>query len=111
MKKHYKNEGIMKILTVLGGIIGLVTIILGALNIENYSFINIELGLNAVLTLIVGLVVCVLTFMVGWKPNNPVPFHWLMLLVLAILLAVFNAGMWAVVLVVIAFLIGLIEDL
>jgi hypothetical protein len=111
MKKHYKNDGIMKALTVIGGIVGLLTIILGLLNIPNYSYININLGLDAVLTLIIGIVICILTLLTGLKPNNPLPFHWLMLLILAILLAVFGAGVWAVVCLVIAFLIGLIEDL
>ena len=110
MKKHYKNEGIMKALTVIGGIVGLFTIILGLLG-YNYSYININLGLDAVLTLIIGIVICILTLLTGLKPNNPLPFHWLMLLILAILLAVFGAGVWAVVCLVIAFLIGLIEDL
>ena len=111
MKKHYKNDGIMKALTVIGGIVGLLSIILGLLNIPNYSYININLGLDAVITLIIGIVICILTLLTGLKPNNPIPFHWLMLLILAILLAVFNAGVWAVVCLVIAFLIGLIKYL
>lgn len=110
MKKHYKNEGIMKALTIIGGIVGLFTIILRFAGYD-YGYININLGLDAVLTSIIGIVICILTLLVGLKPNNPIPFHWLMLLIFAILLAVFQAGVWAVVLLVIAFLIGLIEDL
>ena len=110
MKTHYKNEGIMKALTVIGGVVGLLTIIL-RLTGNDYGYININLGLDAILTLIIGIVICILTLLAGLKPNNPIPFHWLMLLILAILLAVFNAGVWAVVCLVIAFLIGLIEDL
>ena len=111
MKKHYKNEGIMKALTIIGGIVGLLTIILGFLGYPNYAYISINLGLNDVITLIIGIIICIITLYAGLKPNNPIPFHWLMLLILAILLAVFNAGVWAVVCLVIAFLIGLIEDL
>jgi len=108
MKTHYKNYDIMRILTVLGGIIGLITIILGFLNIPNYSYIHVNLGLEPVLIFIIGLVVCVITILVGMR--EVLPFHWLTLLILAILLAVFNAGVWAVVCLVIAFLIGLIEE-
>ena len=110
MKKHYKNEGIMKALTVIGGVVGIITIILRPLG-QDIGYINVNLGLNDVLILIVGLVVSIITLITGLKPNNPIPFHWLMLLVLAILLAVFNAGIWAVLCLVIAFLIRLIEDI
>ena len=108
MKTHYKNEGIMKALTVIGGVVGLLTIIL-RLTGNDYGYININLGLDAVIIFIIGLVVCVITILVGMR--EILTFHWLTLLILAILLAVFNAGMWAVVCLVIAFLIGLIEDL
>jgi len=108
MKTHYKNEGIMKALTVIGGVVGLLTIIL-RLTGNDYGYININLGLDAVLIFIIGLVVCVITILVGMR--EILTFHWLTLLILAILLAVFNAGVWAVVCLVIAFLIGLIEDL
>jgi len=53
----------------------------------------------------------ILTFLVALKPNQPLPFHWLVLLILAILLVIFSAGIWACVLVLIAGIIGLIEDL
>jgi hypothetical protein len=111
MKKHYKNEGIMKLLTVLGAVVGLITLILGLARIENYGFIDPVFGLDVVLNFIVGLVVVVLTFLVALKPNKPLPFHWLVLLILGILLVLFGAGIWACVLVIIAALIGLIEDL
>ncbi|TFG16445.1 MAG: hypothetical protein EU531_06435 [Promethearchaeota archaeon] len=111
MTKHYKNEGIMKLLTVLGAVVGLITLILGLARIENYGFIDPVFGLDIVLNFIVGLVVVVLTFLVALKPNKPLPFHWLVLLILAILLVLFGAGIWACVLVIIAALIGLIEDL
>ena len=116
MTKHYKNEGIMKVLTVLGAIIGIVYIINGFAGLAGYSFPipvfvpGIEL-LNRILTLIIGLVVAILTLLVGLKPNKPLPFHWLVLLILAILLALFGAGIFACVLVLIAAIIGLIEEL
>ncbi|GAG96018.1 unnamed protein product [marine sediment metagenome] len=112
MTKHYKNEGIMKVLTILGALVGLATIILGIAKIENYAIINPFLGAAyAIINIIVGIVICVLTLLVGLKPNKPLPFHWLVLLILAILLVAFGAGIWACVLVLIAAIIGLIEDL
>jgi ABC-type polysaccharide/polyol phosphate export permease len=114
MAKHYKNEQIMKILTVLGAIVGLIYIINGFAGLAGAGFlpiiVNIQL-LDTIINLIIGLVVVVLTFLVALKPNRPLPFHWLVLLILAILLVLFGAGIVACVLVLLAFLIGLIEDL
>jgi hypothetical protein len=111
MGKHYKNEQIMKFLTIVGALVGLATLILGLAGLENYGFIDPVFALNAVLNFIVGLVIVILTFLVALKPNAPLPFHWLVLFILAILLVIFGAGIWACVLVIIAALIGLIEDL
>jgi len=114
MAKHYKNEQIMKILTVLGALVGLVYIINGFAGLAGKSFLPIIVDiqlLDTVISLIIGLVVVILTFLVALKPNQPLPFHWLVLLILAILLVIFSAGIWACVLVLIAAIIGLIEDL
>ena len=114
MTKHYKNEGIMKVLTVLGGLVGLVYIINGFASLAGVSFlpliVNIQL-LDTIIMLIIGLVVVILTLLVALKPNKPLPFHWLVLFILGILLVIFRAGIWACVLVIIAALIGLIEEL
>lgn len=111
MTKHYKNEGIMKILTILGALVGLITLILGIAKIDNYAIVNPLFGLQEILNFIIGIVIVVLTFLVAWKPNKPLPFHWLILIILAILLVIFGAGIWACVLVLIAAIIGLIEEL
>lgn len=111
MSNHYKNEQIMKFLTIVGALVGLVTLILRLAGLPNYGFVDPFLGLDAVLNFIVGLVIVILTFLVALKPNAPLPFHWLVLFILAILLVIFGAGIWACVLVIIAALIGLIEDL
>jgi hypothetical protein len=110
-KHHYKNEQIMKLLTILGGLVGIATMILGLAGIADIGFVNPLLGLNAVLNFIVGIVISVLTLLTGLKPNAPLPFHWLVLFILGVLLIVFGAGIWACALVIIAALIGLIEDL
>ncbi|MEE9379422.1 MAG: hypothetical protein V3V33_15460 [Candidatus Lokiarchaeia archaeon] len=111
MTKKYKNEGLMKILVILGALVGLITLILGLARIENYGFVNPLLTFNEIIVFIIGLVIVVLTFWVGFKPNDPIPFHWLILIIFAILLVVFGAGIWACILVLIAGLIGIIEEL
>jgi hypothetical protein len=113
MVKKYKNEKIMKILTVLGALVGLVYIINGFASLGGYGFlptIVVISLLDTIFMLIIGLVVVILTLLVALKPNRPLPFHWLILFILAILLVIFRGGIWACVLVVIAALIGLIEE-
>ena len=115
MAKHYKNEGIMKFLTIIGALVGLVWIISGFADLAGSGFVPIIvpdfIPLERFLTLIIGLVIVILTLLVGIKPDKPLPFHWLVLFILGILLVVFQAGIWACVLLIIAALIGLIEDL
>ena len=114
MTKHYKNLQIMKILTVLGALVGLVYIINGFAGLAGMGFLPIIVDiqvLDRIINLIIGLVVVILTFLVALKPNRPLPFHWLVLLILAILLVIFSAGILACALVLIAAIIGLIEDL
>ena len=111
MTKHYRNGQLMKLLVVLGAVVGLVTLILGIAKFENYTYVEPLGTLNEILVFIIGLVIVVLTFLVALKPNDPLPFHWLVLIILAILLVVFGAGIWSCVLVLIAGIIGLVEDL
>ncbi len=111
MKKHYKNEQLMKFLVIIGALVGLATLILSFASIGEYGYVPPLVALDRVVVFIIGIVVVVLTFWCALRPNDPIPFHWLVLFILAILLVVFGAGIWACVLVVIAALIGLIEDL
>lgn len=101
----------MKFLTIIGAVVGLAYLILRLTAIgDQYQVLPIDVGINIVVNWIVGLVVVILTFLVALKPNDPIPFHWFVLLILAILLIIF-VDVIAGVLVLIAFLIGLIEDL
>lgn len=116
MAKHYKNQQIMKFLTIVGALVGLVWIISGFAKLAGFEhfvpiIIPYVVPIERIITLIVGLVIVILTLLVGLRPDGPLPFHWLVLFILGVLLAIFGAGIWAAVLVIIAALIGLIEDL
>ena len=111
MTKHYINEVLMKVLVILCDLVGLVTLFLGIAGMENYGFVDPLVTFDRIVLFIIGLVIVVLTFWVGFKPNDPIPFHWLILIIFAILLIVFGAGIWACVLVLIAGLIGIVEEL
>jgi len=115
MVKHYKNEKIMKFLVIIGGLVGLVYIISGFASLVGADFIPRVIPyfvpIQTIIILIIGLVVVILTILVGIRPNNPIPFHWLLLFVFGVLLAIFGAGIIACLLVIIAAIIGLIEEL
>ncbi|MFX0140658.1 MAG: hypothetical protein ACFFDN_43870 [Candidatus Hodarchaeota archaeon] len=118
MAKKYKNEKLMKFLVIIGAIVGLVTLILGlpGINIPNYAYIDAVFyiapyPLGEIINFIIGLVIVILTFFVALRPNNPIPFHWLVFIILGIFLVLFGAGIWACVLLIIAGLIGIIEEL
>ncbi|MFX0026412.1 MAG: hypothetical protein ACFE8M_08340 [Candidatus Hermodarchaeota archaeon] len=115
VKKHYKNQGIMKFLTIIGALLGIVYLILALIPTigRTYQLFPIEIGPylgHWVVAVIIGFVVAIITLLAGVKPNDPIPFNWIMLFILAILMIIF-VDILAGVLVLIAFLIGLIEEL
>ena len=113
MTKKYKNEQLLKFLVIIGAVVGLITLILRFTPYAGYGFPIVDplVALDYVIVFIIGIVIVVLTFWVGLRPNNPIPFHWLVFFILGVLLVVFGAGIWACVLLIIAGLIALIEDL
>jgi len=108
-RKHYKNEGIMKFLTVIGGLVALASQIF--IIAELQWFIPRFVGLNTLVYAIIGIFISIITIYTAIKPDKPFPFHWLFLFVLGILLVIFAGGIIACVLLIIAALIGLIEEL
>lgn len=112
MKKTYKNEKLMKFLTVIGAIVGLLYVISAFASLAGLGFFPSPLPtiINTLVNAIVGLVFVILTFLCVFRPDDPIPFNWIVLLILAICLIIF-AGVWGGVIVLIAALIGLIEDL
>jgi hypothetical protein len=109
MAKKYKNESLMKFLTVIGGLVALASQIFALLN---YSWpLGRYVGFYDPVYAIIGLIISVITIYTAIKPNAPFPFHWLFLFVLGILLIVFAGGIIACALLIIAALIGLIEQL
>jgi hypothetical protein len=117
---HYKNDGIMKFLMIVGGLVGLATIILALADIFGlpsfnlypiYSGVQFEDVIGAVVIGIIGILVCFATILTAIKPDDPLPFHWLFIFILGVLLIIFGAGIWACALTIIAALIGIIDEL
>ncbi|MGQ4874196.1 MAG: hypothetical protein ACTSVV_16820 [Promethearchaeota archaeon] len=118
VRKHYKNEGIIKLLVVLGGIIGFLTAFFSLFSlayIPSYWNPHWYSGYWIIYS-VIGMIVGIFTILCGMRKQSKkggeiLPFHWLTFLILAILIIIFNGGLIACILLIIAFLIALIEDL
>ena len=116
MAKKYKNQDLLKFLVVLGGIVGLIEAILVIVNFAGAEvpivgrYVILGAAVNVVIIAIVCMVGAVLTLLCGLRPDDPIPFHIIIFLIFAIWLIVCGALIGGV-LVLIAFLIGLIEEL
>ncbi|MFO7796224.1 MAG: hypothetical protein ACQERB_05585 [Promethearchaeati archaeon] len=119
-RKHYRHEGIMKFLVIVGALVGIATIILriaaafGLPSIDLYPvYPGIQFGELAGLIVIgiVGIIICFIAILSVIKPDNPIPFHWLLIFILGVLILVFSGGIWACALLIIAAIIGIIDEL
>ncbi|MFX1277581.1 MAG: hypothetical protein ACFFBP_04690 [Promethearchaeota archaeon] len=116
MTKKYKHYDIIKFLVIIGGIVGIfeaIDIIIG-LSGQDIPIIGFFNPLGAFIHPIAVFVACiigaVLALVCGIKPDDPIPFHWIVFLIFAIWLIICSALIGGV-LCLIAFLIGLIDDL
>ncbi len=110
VRKKYKNEGLMKFLTIIGGLLGILLPLLAISGVYHGLWAYTVPGVDAVIAAIVAVIFSLLALLAGMRPGDPIPFNWLVLFILAILMFVFGASIGAL-LVIIAALIGLIEDL
>lgn len=104
----------MKLFTISSGFLGLMYCIWGILNMHfTYnSFINLFKEMtrfNGYLGYILGMLIAALTLLVAFKPNDPLPWHWLLLLMFSILLMMI-VHIIAGIPVFVASIIGLFND-
>jgi len=112
-KKKYKNEGIMKLLTILGAILGILGAVSFFASLAGSPFLPSPFtpaNANAIVYGILLLIISILTFLCAYRPDDPLPFNWVVLLIMAILLFVFGS-LWGGLCVIVAAIIGLVEDL
>ena len=115
-RKQFKYEQLIKLLVILGGIVGLLFQI--AALFGYYLFLpSLFHGYFPFfyILIIVGMVISVLTILCGMRKEGKngeelIPFTWIAFLVLGILLIVFGGGIIAFILLFIAFLLALIEE-
>ncbi len=109
VRKKYKNNDLMKFLTVIGGLLG---ILLPLLHLSGvYSSWSFSVGgIDEIIAVILAVIFSLFALLSAIRPGDPIPWSWLVLFILAILMFVFGASIGAL-LVILAALIGLIEDL
>ncbi|MHA2008934.1 MAG: hypothetical protein ACXABO_16050 [Promethearchaeota archaeon] len=109
--KYYKHNNSMKILTIIGGFLGFIYCYYGILNMrfvykDVMHLLAQLIDFEGFLGYFTGMFIAALTLLVAFKPNDPIPWNWILLLTSAILLMV-NAHVIAGIPVLFAAIIGL----
>jgi len=103
-KKDYKNYKLISFLCIIGGLVGVVFAIIDLVN--GVQAVNIERILYSFL----GIVFSIVVLLQCLKPDNPVPYHWLLFIIFGILVAIF-ANLVGGIIVIIGGLVALIDVL
>ncbi len=103
-KRDYKNYKLISFLCVIGGLVGVVFAIIDLVN--GVQAVNIERILYSFL----GIVFSIVVLFQCLKPDNPVPYHWLLFIIFGILVAIF-ANLVGGIIVIIGGLVALIDVL
>ncbi len=115
-KYSYRHRGLIKLFAILGALLGLaicVWQIAGGAPHLLYLYAGItgyggEIGFY--ILYVIGIVICVLTILMGMD-STAIPLHWVLCFVFGILILVFGGGVWALILLVIAGTIGIVDEL
>jgi hypothetical protein len=94
---------IMYILALIGGIIAIFEAAIGLSNIKAF---NVDYDL---ISRIVAIVMAVLILLSALKPDDPIPFNWVVLLVFSILLIIFGSFAGGII-VLVAAILGLFSE-
>lgn len=102
-KKDYKQDKWISLICILGAIIGLV-----------YAIIGISGGLGgsieAILFSLLGIAFCVIVIIQVVKPDEPIPYHWVLFLVFGIFIVIW-ANLLGGIIVIIGAIVALIDTL
>lgn len=95
MGKYYKHNKIIKVLTIVGGfggfVYGVYQITYIAFSFNNiFTLFDQLVQLNGFFGYVLGMFFASLTLLAAFKPNDPIPWHWLVLLLFSILLISFS---------------------
>jgi len=110
MVKYYKHNKLIKILTILGGLAGLLYCLYQISTTTQINSWYEIFGFGRFVRNLLGMIIAALSVLVALKPDDPLPWHWLLLLAFGILLIIFSWLMGGVC-VLIGAMAGLIDDI
>jgi hypothetical protein len=112
----YRHKGLIKLFAILGALLGLAVCIWqiagGAPNLLYlWAGITGQAGqVGFYILYVVGFVICVLALIMAMD-STAIPLHWALCFVFGILILVFGGGVWALLLLVVAGTIGIVDEL
>ena len=110
MKRVDIFRKLVRLLTILGGAIGIFIVFLKLYEIENLEVWLLNLGIGNLIFINCGFLVAGFTIMTALKPNNPIPWHWLTLVTLAALTLIF-INILPAVLILVSGILELVKEL
>lgn len=108
MVTEYKHEKIIKIFSILGGVVGFFYRFFYLFNISEVSVWVQRFGYHEIIIAVFGMTIAGLTLLSAINSNDPIPLHWLSLMIFGILIFIF-ACILGGILVIIASMICLID--
>lgn len=75
---------------------------------STFDFIAQLFNINGFLGYLLGMFIASLALVVAFKPNDPIPWHWFVLLFFGVLIIMFSY-LWCGILVLVAGIIGLVK--
>ncbi len=110
MVKYYKHNKIIKVLTIIGSFAGFMFCLYEISRTTQINSWSEIFGFNSFLRNLLGMIIAATTLLVSFKPDDPLPWHWLLLLPLGISLT-FLSYILGGILVIIGSVIALLDDI
>ena len=110
MKRNDVYRKIMRFLTILGGVIGIIIVFLKLYEIENIEVWLLNLGVGNLIFINCGFLIAGFTVITALKPNNPIPWHWITLVTLAALTLIF-INILPAILILVSGVLELVKEL
>lgn len=89
MVKSVIYRKLIRLMTILGGVIGFLYVFLRLYNVADVSQWIQDKGIVSVIFANCGLLIAGFTILTALKPGNPIPWHWITLMTLAALTTIF----------------------
>ena len=84
------NKGIAKLLAIIGGIVALIEAILSLT--RGKGIVDLNFGLvNNIIAAIIAIILAIIVLLSALKPNKPIPFNAILLIILGIVMIIFSS--------------------